>query len=265
MFSARAQEYYEASVQDAPEEVRRFASFFRKTTGQVPLRFAEDFCGSFWLGSEWVRLGPRHEAWGTDLDADTLRWGRERHLARLSTEQRARAHLRRGNVLTTKHPRADLIYAGNFSYCVFRERSLLLRYFKRCRERLARPGVLVLDHMGGPALATPQVERRRCRLPSGERFTYVWEQRSYSHVTHHADFAIHFELDGKRPLRNAFVYEWRLWSLPELRDLLQEAGFDRTDVYWEYDSGDYRRTEYGEDDTLSSVSYLVASVGARRK
>lgn len=29
------------------------------------------------------------------------------------------------------------------------------------------------------------------------------------------------------------AYDWRLWTLPEIRELLGEAGFSRSDVYWE--------------------------------
>ena len=32
-------------------------------------------------------------------------------------------------------------------------------------------------------------------------------------------------------LRDAFVYRWRLWSVPELRDAMMEAGFRSTEVY----------------------------------
>jgi hypothetical protein len=32
-------------------------------------------------------------------------------------------------------------------------------------------------------------------------------------------------------LPSAFVYRWRLWGLPELRDAALEAGFARVDVY----------------------------------
>ena len=32
-------------------------------------------------------------------------------------------------------------------------------------------------------------------------------------------------------LIDAFVYHWRLWSIPELRDAMHEAGFKSTAVY----------------------------------
>jgi hypothetical protein len=45
-------------------------------------------------------------------------------------------------------------------------------------------------------------------------------------------------------MKRAFRYEWRLWSIPEIRELLQEAGFDRSEVYWE---GTDRETGEGND------------------
>jgi hypothetical protein len=30
---------------------------------------------------------------------------------------------------------------------------------------------------------------------------------------------------------DAFIYRWRLWSVPELRDAMAEAGFKTTQVY----------------------------------
>ena len=47
--------------------------------------------------------------------------------------------------------------------------------------------------------------------------------------------ALHFQVEraGDIELRlpEAFVYRWRLWSVPELRDAMIEAGFSATDVY----------------------------------
>ena len=44
---------------------------------------------------------------------------------------------------------------------------------------------------------------------------------------------IHFEFTNGSRLKRAFTYEWRLWTLPEIRELLGEAGFSRSTVYWE--------------------------------
>jgi len=44
---------------------------------------------------------------------------------------------------------------------------------------------------------------------------------------------IHFRLrDGAR-IERAFTYDWRLWTLPEVRDALEEAGFRDSVAYVE--------------------------------
>jgi SAM-dependent methyltransferase len=257
MLESRKLSLYEASVQDAPGEASRIAAIYRKQYGREARDLAEDFCGSFWLGYEWVRRGKRNQAWGLDLDSKVIQAGRERHASRLGEDVLKRAHPRKGNVLSASHPPVDIVMAGNFSYFTLRQRALLLRYFRHCRQRLKTKGVLVLDHFGGPDCLKPNVERRKIKGEGGESFTYVWQQHGYSHVTGEADFSIHFRTRKEGFVRDAFVYNWRLWSLPELRDLLMEAGFKGVDVYWDFDKG-FRKTLYGEDEVLSSVSYLVA-------
>jgi hypothetical protein len=75
---------------------------------------------------------------------------------------------------------------------------------------------------------------------------------------------IHFEFpDGSR-MRRAFRYEWRLWSLPELRDLLAEAGFSASEVYWEGvdnktgEGNDIFTHRENADDDPAWVAYLIA-------
>jgi len=92
---------------------------------------------------------------------------------------------------------------------------------------------LFVDAWGGPDALLQKTDR--VRRPG---FVYEWEQRAFDPVTHRIACAIHFAFpDGSR-LRDAFVYDWRLWTLPELRELFVEAGFARVDVLWE--STDHR-------------------------
>ena len=64
-------------------------------------------------------------------------------------------------------------------------------------------------------------------------------------------------------IERAFTYDWRLWTLPELRELLTEAGFSQVHIYWETDdkdgqpSGKYRRATVGKPD-LAWLCYIVA-------
>ena len=63
---------------------------------------------------------------------------------------------------------------------------------------------------------------------------------------------------------DAFRYDWRLWTLPEITELLSEAGFEKVDVYWEgtdeesnEGNGIYKVAEIGDADP-GWVCYVVA-------
>ena len=64
--------------------------------------------------------------------------------------------------------------------------------------------------------------------------------------------------------KNAFTYKWRLWTLPEVQEILKEAGFKTAEVYWEgtddegEGNGKFNVVEHGECDPCW-VSYVVAS------
>ena len=33
--------------------------------------------------------------------------------------------------------------------------------------------------------------------------------------------------------KRAFSYDWRMWTIPEIREAMADAGFKATHVYWE--------------------------------
>jgi SAM-dependent methyltransferase len=192
--------------------------------GRTPKRLREDFCGTFGVCCEWVKLGADYRAFGRDLDPEPLAWGRSHHLAKLTAAQRGRVAVAREDVRTPGVPAADLIVALNFSCFVLKTRRDLLAYFTNARASLRRGGVLALDAFGGPKAF---VKGTRERAYPG--FIYRWEQLGGRGKE--ARFAIHFKPNGKRALKNAFVYDWRLWSVAELRGLLARAGFRASTAY----------------------------------
>jgi hypothetical protein len=130
----------------------------------------------------------------------------------------------------------DVLHAGNFSIGYWHERAGLLGYLRHARARLRSGGVFVCDLYGGEGAFRTGEERLRVALPGGGRLTYVWEQRSADPATGRVVNAIHFEIAGRRGeparrLRDAFVYDWRLWGLAELRDAMADAGFASSAVY----------------------------------
>ena len=117
-------------------------------------------------------------------------------------------------------PVADVVAATNFSYFIFRERNELRHYFECARKNLKNEGVLVLDLMGGPQCHEEEYFERRRQ----DGFTYVWNHDTFNPINHHTICRIHFSFPDGSEMKNAFVYEWRLWTIPEISELLLCGG-----------------------------------------
>jgi len=249
---------YQGSVQVPEADIAIFEDIFMKLRGRRPLTMREDFCGTAYLSCTWVASHPKRHAIGIDLDQPTLDWGETHNASTLRPAARQRLQLLCGDVLDGVGDRAELTCALNFSYSVFKTRDLLRRYFGSVRERLVDDGVFITELYGGTEAIVALEEERKC-----DGFVYVWEQASYNPVTHDTSCHIHYRFkDGSR-IDRAFTYDWRLWTIPELRELLLEAGFSSADVWWEGvdddgdGTGDYRPTE-SEENQESWLVYIVA-------
>jgi SAM-dependent methyltransferase len=228
---------YQESVQSPEIHFGFFERAYRERNGRRPLSLKEDFCGTALLAAQWVDGRADRTAIGVDLDAPTLAWGRQHNLAPLSDGARGRIALRRDNVLHVVKPKVDIVVALNFSYCIFRTREALRAYFEAARRSLSPGGLFIIDMFGGWEAQKPMVERTRHR-----GFTYLWELKHYDPVANFGHYCIHFEFRDGGGIRNAYTYHWRLWTLPEIREILLEAGFKDIDVYWE---GFDQRSGYG--------------------
>ncbi|MCA9300708.1 MAG: hypothetical protein KDA28_16680, partial [Phycisphaerales bacterium] len=129
----------------------------------------------------------------------------------------------------------DVIFVGNFSIGEIHERRSLVAYLDACRARLRPGGVFVCDTYGGEsAFMTGDVHRDHF-TPDMARVRYTWEQREADPLTGRVINALHFRVDRagmvEAEFPDAFVYDWRLWSVPELRDAMTEAGFASTEVH----------------------------------
>ena len=223
--------YYLKSVQSADVDAEFLDLEYRHLRrGKRAKILREDFCGTFAVCAEWVKRSPNHHAIAVDNDEEPLVYGRRHVAAAFTKGQLARLKTHRANVLEKGLPRADVICALNFSYFILRERAQMLQYFKRCVATLNEGGVFFLDCFGGTQTQEANEEET---VFTDEKFSYFWDQESFDPVTYHARFAIHFRERGKRKHLRAFTYDWRMWSIPELRDLLLEAGFKDARVYWE--------------------------------
>lgn len=250
--------YYEKSVQNPENEVEFFNEKFHAIRGRKPMTLREDFCGTGAITCEWSKQGSDHHSWGIDLDPEPLAYGKENHYAKLTEEQKSRVHYIEGNVLSAGTPLVDIVFAFNFSYFIFKERKQLLEYFIKAREALKEDGVFFVDLFGGPdsqTLMTDVIEHKG--------FKYYWECQSFNPLNNHCRFAIHFKRKGEKKYKNAFVYEWRMWAMSELKDILLEAGFKQCISYWEGEDedgdgdGNFFATEEAEN-CDAWVTYIAA-------
>jgi len=260
--SSRVDRYalYEASVQSPEAHIEFLERICRELRPDRETRILrEDFCGTHALSTCWVRRDPTRRAFGVDLDPEPLAWGRARN-AKLPASVRRRLQIRQGDVLQRQET-AEVAMAGNFSFYVFKTRALLLQYFRAARASLTQEGLLVLEMAGGPGMIEATRERKTVKTVRGRKFSYEWDQRSFDPITHDAKYAIHFKFpDGSR-LKEAFTYDWRLWSIPEVREALIDAGFSSTAVYWESThrgegTGEYTRSERG-DNAYAWIAHVV--------
>jgi hypothetical protein len=256
---------YERAVQTPEQHVRLFGRIFTDVRQRAPLSLREDFCGTFLLATTWIRQGPRHTALALDLERRALADGKRRHWARLGPDARRRLRILRRDVRSVTVPAVDIVAVGNFSFWVLTEWDDLVAYFGCVRRSLNRHGVVILETAGGPGMMERTAERTSFRRHGAPWFRYVWRQRGFDPITHRVRCAISFELADGRVLRDAFVYDWRLWTLPELERALRDAGFAQVKHYWEHRglSGNgvppYRDTARG----LNHHAWLSFVVGVR--
>ncbi|MBN2685306.1 MAG: class I SAM-dependent methyltransferase [Pontiellaceae bacterium] len=229
---------YEASVQNADTDLDVGQRIYKKHWHRNPRTLREDFCGTAKLAARWVERNRKHEAWGVDLHQPTLDWGLKHNISQLSEEQRKRLHLLCADVLKVKTPTVDIAFALNFSFCVFKQRNTLRTYFKRIANALNPEGLFLLDIYGGSESVLAKSDDVR-EIPGfitadGQKipdFEYTWEQATYNPITNETTCHIHFKVPGCGPINQAFTYDWRLWTLPELQEILLEAGFSKAEVY----------------------------------
>lgn len=250
---------YLKAVQSPETDVEFFQNVYKELKKKNPRSMREDFCGTFGLSCAWAQANPKNQAYGVDFDPEPLEYGRRKfQMRRMSDQQAKRVHLLEMNVLTGKLPVADISVAMNFSYFVFLTRENLKKYFANVYRSTKASGLFILDTFGGQLCYSANEESTKLK-----GFTYYWDQQGFDPVSNRATFYIHFKVKGQQKRERVFRYDWRMWTIPELREILTEVGFKRTHVYWEGTTkkgegdGVFSRTEKGEA-CDSWIAYVVA-------
>jgi SAM-dependent methyltransferase len=226
-------DFYERAVQSPESEVVFMQDEFKRIYGHPAYTLREDFCGTGAISCSWVQQNKKCEAFGVDLDPEPIEMGKVRHYSKLNKNEKSRMQYLQQNVLNAKTPKVDIVCAFNFSYFIFRNRKDLLQYFKAARKALGKQGIFYIDLFGGPESQKLVTDTKKVG-----KVTYYWECQHFNPVTHECTFAIHFKDPKGKKHENVFTYHWRFWTMPELRDLLLEAGFSQAVAFWEGDDDD---------------------------
>jgi len=288
---------YELCVQ-SPGHV---AAFLHAVHGRGPVRMDEDFCGSASVSRAWVAdtlvagalvagvagvggvggvagAAGERRAVGMDLDAETIdaagklaaEQGVNAARLRLVVGDCTRARGDEDGGIAADAGGADVVFVGNFSIGYIHTRAALVAYLRLCHQRLAaRGGVFVCDLYGGASAYIPGGGTRRFAWPDGQTAHYTWQNETADVRTAMVRNTISFRLAigvGDKPevtaeWPDAFVYEWRLWGLAELREAMAEAGFATSEVYLDYrvgQDGRVREVASGEEMPGDWVVLLAA-------
>ncbi len=259
---------YQGSVQSVDADLGFAQRVFKHANGRPLRSIREDFCGTAMISCAFVAKSKDRRAIGVELHSPTLEWARRHNVPALG-KAAPRLALLEADVRRVECDPVEAILALNFSYWVFKTRDAMRGYFEAARRGLTKGGILVLDAFGGTESMSETTDRRIIpsqTLPCGTklpRFTYVWDQVRFNPVDHDFQCAIHFELPHGVKRRNAFTYDWRFWTIPELCELLVEAGFARAEVYvdgWDWAANDadgrYRLRSYFQHDP-AWIAYVV--------
>ncbi len=264
--TADRHELYERAVQCVESEIDFVDAMYKKLRGRRASLLREDFCGTANTSCEWVRRRDTNKAVGVDIDPNPMNWGKANHIAKLSAEQQKRITLKRANVLENAGGNFDIVLAMNFSYWCLMTRADMLRYFKNVKRSLKKDGVFFLDFYGG---ADAHREMEETRAIPGDRklglegFDYIWDQAHFNPVTGFVQCYIHFGFKDSTRMEKAFSYQWRLYTLPEIKDILADAGFSKVTTYLEGDDGKgggdgkFKASDAGEADD-SFICYITA-------
>jgi hypothetical protein len=167
------------------------------------------------------------------------------------------------DVRKVNRPQVDILAAQNFSFWIFKTRAEVVKYLKIARSNLQPNGIMIMDMMGGSECYVEGHVDKRTIKKGKKGYKYYWEQVSFNPVNADVAFYIHFKFNDGSKMKKAFEYHWRFWTIPEVREMLTEAGFSDSHVYWEIEdddgegTGEWERREESASDP-SWVNYIVA-------
>lgn len=256
---------YLASVQDPISDVGRISDIYFEIFDKEADLLREDFSGTFAISCCWVESHEDRKAIALDIDEEALNYGKTRYLKNMGSDEQSRVKVLKQNSIS-KTELVDMICTFNFSYCLLHTRSVLVDYLKKANESLNEEGMIIMDIFGGSDSEIPEVQERN--IDNNDQiapFSFEFVREDFNPINRHANYHINFKYEEGTQVLKAFSYHFRMWSITELRDCLEEAGFSKTLVYWEdfdkegFGSGEFTQTEK----ELNSINWNAYVVGVK--
>ncbi|KAJ1665932.1 hypothetical protein IW140_002860 [Coemansia sp. RSA 1813] len=231
----------------------------------------EDFCGTAVLCAEWVNSASsaNRYAYGVDIDPEVIEYAKKHTVEQQDSLDSAvddRITLVCADVLDvhgddnraqedSEHagerivPRVDIIASFNYAMCYFHKRCDLVRYMRHSLGNLNDFGLLFCDLFGGHEAVRSGVTRVR----NVGSFKYHFRQNGYDLMRGTIRFSLSFRMQDGSMLKDCFTYDFRVYSLCELREAMLEAGFDDVCV-WISTKNNLDSSDDSEKETESSCS-----------
>jgi hypothetical protein len=249
-------ELYQKTVQNAKKEVEFFRKVYRIVFNRIPYKFREDFCGTGLLACEWTNNNVMNEAVGLDFDQEALDYGG------LHNVTNDRVKLINQNILVTYslEEKFDIICSLNYSHFLLTKRKDLLKYFTNVRQNINK-GIFILDLYGGCHIYSDHVYR--------STDYYEFHGKAINVLSDQSECSLNYRIK-KNKFKPLFNYLFRVYSIIELKECLEEAGFESFKLFIkeinEDDEDDYK--EYVEIDITTSyfpesdryTGYLISYV-----
>ncbi|WP_432799320.1 hypothetical protein [Poriferisphaera sp. WC338] len=259
---------YQAAVQHPEAEAafleRAYMHYFCDTR---PTLLREDFAGTCAISTAWVMLDEDNRALAVEIDEPTAVWA-DKQICHSLGERTEDVIILLDDVMNISEPKVDIVASLNFSTLIYHTRQGMLTYLTHARQCLTDQGIVVLDLFGGKGATQIQQQSRRFTWHADHNHEidamYIWDQKCYDPSNQRIDCRIHFKLDDEREIENAFIYDWRLWSLQALQELILEAGFASSEVWCDtYDPESQQSDGHYQPATVYPtredwVAYLVA-------
>lgn len=185
----------------------------------------EDFCGTAAISRSWIALSQSRTATAVDMDSIALSRA-ARSLERAEPPSMStRIQFANADATEFRSRDVDVLTVPNSSIFLVTDRQRLRRYLEHVWHDLNEGGAIAIDMFGGPSALGNGTTVVDC-----DGFRCIWQQEDFDFRTHIFDAHVRFQTRGHSPIASAFSYRMRLWSAPEVVDMLIESGFERTTV-----------------------------------